>query len=331
MTGKVVAITGANSGIGLATARALAQQGATVLMCGRNRASLQQAVEAVRSHTGNDAIECLVADLSHLTEVRQLADDIRSRTGRLDVLINNAGVGSDRRIETEDGLELTFAVNHLAPFLLTTELLPLLKDSAPSRVITVSSALATRVKEFDLDDLQSRSRYRWQEAYNRSKLANIFFTRALARRLEGTGVTANCLHPGVVATGFGGDGDLRGVNALVFRLMKVFLPGPDSGARTSVLLATAPQLARVNGRLLRQRQAGGARWPGDGRRSCGTALAGEPPADRRRVAYLRLTMGHLGCRVLLPVPNRSIDPALWESEARDRGGRKHQHRSPRCP
>ncbi len=247
MAGKVIAITGANSGIGLATTEALAERGATVLMCGRNRSALEQAAMDVRARSGDEAVECLVADLSSMAEVRKLAEDIRSRTDRLDVLINNAGVGSDRRIETEDGLELTFAVNHLAPFLLTIELLPMLEDSAPSRVITVSSALATQVKELDLGDLQSRTRYRWQEVYNRSKLANVLFTRALARRLAGTGVTANCLHPGVVATGFGGDGDLRGLNALMFRLMKVFLPGPEAGARTSVLLATSPDLATVSG------------------------------------------------------------------------------------
>jgi NAD(P)-dependent dehydrogenase (short-subunit alcohol dehydrogenase family) len=236
MTGKVVAITGANAGIGRATAEALARMGATVLACGRSAARLQEAVESIRSSTGNDRVKTFVADLSSVAEVRRLAAAIAESTDRLDVLINNAGIGVDRRVETAEGFELIFAVNYLAVFVLTTELLPLLKASAPSRVVTLSSALHASVKALDLDDLQS------------SKLFCILFSAELARRMEGTGVTSNTLHPGVVATEFGGDGDLKGFNALVFRVMKWFLPGPEAGAQTSIYLATAPELEQLSGR-----------------------------------------------------------------------------------
>ncbi len=248
MTGKVVAITGANSGIGRATAEALARMGAKVLACGRNAAKLEEAAESIRAATGNSSIETFVADLSSVAEVRRMATAISQSTDRLDVLVNNAGVGVDRRIETVDGLELIFAVNYLAPFVLTTELLPLLKASAPSRVVTVSSALHASVKSLDLNDLQSTKRFKWAEAYNRAKLAGILFSNELARRLESTGVTANSLHPGVIATEFGGDGDLSGFNALMFRIMKWFLPGPEAGAQTSIYVATAPELESVSGR-----------------------------------------------------------------------------------
>lgn len=249
MSGKVVAITGANSGIGRATAQALAGMGATVLACGRSRAKLDEAVAGIREATGNPQVHALVADLSVLAEVRGLAQQIRDRTDRLDVLINNAGIGSDRRIETPDGFELTFAVNHLAPFVLTTALLPLLEATAPARVVTVSSGMYVSVKDFDLDDLQSaEGAWVWQKVYARSKLANVLFTRELARRLEGRGVTATCLHPGVIDTGFGDDGDLRGLNALMFRVMKWFLPGPERGAETSVYLASSPEVEGVTGR-----------------------------------------------------------------------------------
>ena len=248
MTGKVVAITGANSGIGRATAEALAGMGATVFACGRDRSKLEEAAANTGPQKGNGRLQTFVADLSSMAEVRGLAVAIGESIDRLDVLINNAGIGVDRRVETVDGFELIFAVNYLAAFALTTQLLPLLRASAPARAVTVSSALHASVKTFDLDDLQSRNGFKWDNVYNRSKLAGILFTRALARRLAGTGVTANSLHPGVVATGFGGDGDLNGYNALMFRIMKWFLPGPEAGAKTSIYLASAPELTQVTGR-----------------------------------------------------------------------------------
>lgn len=248
MQGQVVAVTGANAGIGRATARALAAMGANVLACGRDRSRLDEAIASIRAVVPGAEVTPLVADLSSVNEVRGLAEQIRAQTDRLDVLINNAGIGVDRRQETVDGFELTFAVNHLAPFVLTTELLDLLEASAPARVITVSSANHVGAKTLDLEDLQSRMRFAWQDVYARSKLCNVLFTRELARRLAGTGVTANCLHPGVIATEFGAGGDLRGLNAWMFRVLKWFLPGPERGARTSVYLASSPEVAETTGR-----------------------------------------------------------------------------------
>ena len=248
MSGKVVAITGANTGIGLATATELARRGATILACGRSQAKLDAARASIEAARKGAEVETFVADLASMNQVRGLAATIAERTDRLDVLINNAGVGVDRRIETEDGLELTFAVNVMAPYVLTTSLLPLLKASAPSRIVTVSSAVHTSVKELDLDDLQSERSYRWSDVYARAKLASILFSYELARRLDGTGVTSNVLHPGVIATEFGGDGDLRGTNAVLFSVLKWFLPGPEAGARTSLHVATAPDLNGVTGR-----------------------------------------------------------------------------------
>lgn len=248
LTGKVVAITGANTGIGLATATELVRRGATVLACGRDPAKLERAAATLRAAADGGRVETLIADLASIAQTRDLAASIAERTDRLDVLIHNAGVAVDRRIETEDGLELTFAVNVAAPFVLTTELLPLLRASAPARVVTVASAVHASVRALDLEDLQSTKRYGWSDAYNRAKLASILFSNELARRLDGTGVTANALHPGVIATDFGADGDLRGVNALMFRVLKWFLPGPAAGARTPLHVATAPELDGVTGR-----------------------------------------------------------------------------------
>jgi retinol dehydrogenase-12 len=248
MKGQVVAVTGANAGIGRATARALAAMGAKVLACGRDRGRLDEAIASIRAEVPGAEVTPLVADLSSVNDVRGLAGQIRAQTDRLDVLINNAGIGVDRRQETVDGFELTFAVNHLAPFVLTTELLDLLEASAPARVITVSSANHVGAKTLDLKDLQSRRRFAWQDVYARSKLCNVLFTRELSRRLAGTAVTVNCLHPGVIATEFGAGGDLRGLNAWMFRVLKWFLPGPERGARTSVYLASSPEVAETTGR-----------------------------------------------------------------------------------
>lgn len=248
MTDKVVAITGANTGIGLATATELARRGAKILACGRDRSKLDTARTVIDAARPGAVVDTFVADLSSIRQVRDLAGAITQRTDRLDVLINNAGVGVDRRIQTEDGLELTFAVNVMAPYVLATSLLPLLKASAPARIVTVSSAVHASVKDLDLDDLQSERAYRWSDVYARAKLASILVSNELARRLEGTGVTSNALHPGVIATDFGSDGDLRGGNALLFRVLKWFLPGPEAGARTSLYVATAPELDGLTGR-----------------------------------------------------------------------------------
>jgi NAD(P)-dependent dehydrogenase (short-subunit alcohol dehydrogenase family) len=251
MGGKVVLITGGTSGIGRAAATALAAMGAEVVVTGRDRERGEAAVEEIRRDSGNERVSLVLADLSVQAEVRRLAEEFRERHDRLDVLVNNAGLVQSRRVETPDGLELTLAVNHLAPFLLTDLLLDLLKRSAPSRVITVSSE-ARRGASIDFDDLQSERRYRGFPVYGITKLANILFTYELAERLEGTGVVANCLHPGAVSTNFAQNN--RGPIALLFRLFKPFMRSPEQGADTLVYLASSPEAGELNGKYLTNRK-----------------------------------------------------------------------------
>ena len=241
MHGKVCIVTGANSGIGRVAALGLAERGATVVLVCRNEERGAPVLEEIERRGGSATL--LTADLASQRQVRAAAAAVRERFERLDVLINNAGIaGWGSRLVSEDGLELTFAVNHLAPFLLTDLLLDRLKASAPARVVTVSSAAHKNVA-LDFDDLQGERRYSGFGAYSRSKLANILFTRELSRRLEGTGVTANCLHPGVVATGI-----FRNIP----RWMRAILTSPlvlspEKGADTLLYLATAPEIAEVSG------------------------------------------------------------------------------------
>ena len=251
MGGKVVLITGGTSGIGRAAAAALAAMGAEVVVTGRDRERGEAAVEEIRRDSGNERVSLVLADLSVQAEVRGLAEEFRERHDRLDVLVNNAGLVQSRRVETPDGLELTLAVNHLAPFLLTDLLLDLLKKSAPSRVITVSSE-ARRRASIDFDDLQSERRYRGFPVYGMTKMANILFTYELAERLEGTGVVANCLHPGAVSTNFAQNN--RGPIALLFRLFKPFMRSPEQGADTLVYLASSPEAGELNGKYLTDRK-----------------------------------------------------------------------------
>jgi retinol dehydrogenase 14 len=251
MGGKVVLITGGTSGIGRAAATALAAMGAEVVVTGRNRERGQAAVEEIRHRSGNERVSLMLADLSVQAEVRRLAEDFRERHDRLDVLVNNAGLIQSRRAETPDGLEMTLAVNHLAVFLLTNLLLDLLKNSAPSRVITVSSE-ARRGARIDFDDLQSERRYRGFPVYGMTKMANILFTYELAERLEGSGVVANCLHPGAVSTNFARNN--RGPIALFFRLFKPFMRSPEQGADTLVYLASARETGELNGKYLTDRK-----------------------------------------------------------------------------
>jgi NAD(P)-dependent dehydrogenase (short-subunit alcohol dehydrogenase family) len=184
-------------------------------------------------------------------EVRGLAEEFRERYDRLDVLVNNAGIIQSKRTETPDSIELTLAVNHLAPFLLTNLLLDLLKESAPSRIVTVSSE-ARRGAQIDFDDLQSERRYRAFKVYGMTKLANILFTYELAERLEGTGVVANCLHPGGVNTNFGANN--RSLGTLLFRAFKPFMRTPEQGADTIVYLAISPEAGKMTGRYLTDRK-----------------------------------------------------------------------------
>lgn len=248
MNGKVVLITGGTSGIGKAAAVELAGMGAEVVITGRSQERGREAVGEIKARSGSDAVSLLLADLSSQAEVRKLAAEFRSRYYRLDVLVNNAGVLNEKRSETADGIESTLATNHLAPFLLTELLLDLLKASAPSRIVTTASE-AERQGRLDFDDLQSRKRYGAFSVYGLTKLANIMFTIELAERLEGTGVTATCFHPGGVNTNFG-SGETGGIASLLLKALKPFMRSPEKGAETLVYLASSPDVEGMTGKYL---------------------------------------------------------------------------------
>ena len=253
MHGKVCVVTGANSGIGKETALGLAQLGATVVLVCRSQDRGAAALAEIKQRSGKDSVALLVADLSSERQVRRVAAAYRQQFDRLDVLVNNAALARQKRAVTENGVELTLAVNHLAPFLLTNLLLDRLKASAPARVVTVSSA-AHKDAEINFADLQGEQRYATFGfgAYSQSKLANVLFTYELARRLEGTGVTANCLHPGVVATGIFRDTPLWLRTGLA--LARPLILGSAQGADTVLYLATAPEVAEVSGRYFEKRK-----------------------------------------------------------------------------
>ena len=251
MGGKTALITGGTSGIGKATAVALAAMGADVVVVGRNRDRGEAAVGEIKSQSHSESVELMLADLSAQDEVRGLADTFMERYERLDVLANNAGLVQSKRTETADGIETTLAINHLAPFLLTNLLLDRLKQSAPSRVITVSSE-AQRWGDMDFDDLQSTQKYRGFPVYGMTKLANIMFTYELAERLKGTFVTANCLHPGAVGTNFGKNN--AGPMTLFFRAAKPFMRTPEQGADTLIWLASSPDVEGVSGKYFSDRK-----------------------------------------------------------------------------
>lgn len=244
MAGKVAVVTGGNSGIGYETVAALAARGARVAMVARDASRAEAAADRIRACHSDAQVDVLVADLADLTQVRRLAADILSRYDRLDVLINNAGLMFDRSQRTVDGLEATFAINYFAPFLLTNLLLDRIEASTPARIINVASA-AHFGGHIPWDDLEGKRRGSGYGAYSDSKLALVMFTRELARRLVGTGVTVNAVHPGVVATGFAQEpGNLSG---LFFKLGKPFLRTPAKGARTTIYVATAPEGGKVSG------------------------------------------------------------------------------------
>ena len=235
MQEKVILVTGSTDGIGKQTALELARTGATVLLHGRSPERGQQALEAVRALSGNSRLDLFIADLSSQKQVRRLAAEVSAKYDRLHVLINNAGTFMPQLTLTEDRLETTFAVNHLAPFLLTRLLLDKLKQSAPARIITVSSTLHQRA-QVDFNNLQGDKHYSPNYAYNLSKLGNVLFTVELADRLRGRGVTANCLHPGAIDT-------------KLLHLAVRGLAGESvvAGAATSVYLATSPDVATTTG------------------------------------------------------------------------------------
>jgi NAD(P)-dependent dehydrogenase (short-subunit alcohol dehydrogenase family) len=240
MRNKVILITGSTDGIGRQTAVELAALGATVLVHGRNPARGKTVVEEIQTSTGNKKVDLFIADLASLKQVRELAAEVQRRYDRLDVLLNNAGVFMNERKLTEDGFEMTYAVNHLAPFLLTNLLLGLLKKTTPSRIVTVSSVAHTRGR-LDFENLQAEKTFGGYYAYALSKLANVLFAYQLARQLEGTGVTSNCLHPGVIGTKL-----LRsGFN----------MPGASTadGAETLIHLASSPDVEHVTGKYFQNK------------------------------------------------------------------------------
>jgi NAD(P)-dependent dehydrogenase (short-subunit alcohol dehydrogenase family) len=247
LTGKVVAVTGANAGIGKETAVGLARMGATIVMTSRDPERGAAALAEVRERTGSDKVELLALDLADLASVRAFASELLARYDRLDVLVDNAGLVMAKRTETTDGFETTFGVNHLGHFELTTLLLERLRASAPSRVIVLASdAHKFAFGGLKFDDLQTTRHYRGFLAYSRSKLANVYFTRELARRMSGTGVTVNAVHPGYVDSRFGKDGDTR-LDSLMGIGAKLFAISPEEGARTSIYLASSPDVEGATG------------------------------------------------------------------------------------
>jgi len=255
MKDNVCVVTGASSGIGKATALGLARTGTTVAIVARDQVRGQAALAEIKAASGNPDVGLLLADLSSQAEVRRLADEVRSRYPHLQVLINNAGVALTKRTLTVDGLETVFAVNYLAPFLLTGLLLDVLKANAPARVVNVAGDFH-RKATMRLDDLMSETDYSGARANNQAKLALILFTYELARRLEGTGVTANCLHPGPVATEAPlKDPDLSPFGRFMYRLVKPFFQSPESGAETPVYLASSEEIAGLTGKYFVKRRA----------------------------------------------------------------------------
>jgi retinol dehydrogenase-12 len=244
MQGKVCLITGATSGVGLVTARELALQGATVVVAGRHQERGETTVSRIRQETGNSNVALLLADLAVQEQVRHLVQEFHRRFPRLDVLVNNAGALFMHRQVSVDGIEMTWALNHLSYFLLTVLLLDALKAGAPARIVNVSSS-AHRNARINFDDPQGERRYSGWRAYSQSKLANLLFTYELARRLQGTDVTVNALHPGFVATRFGHNN--RGLFALLIRLGQIAALSPAQGAETIVYLASSPDVEGVTG------------------------------------------------------------------------------------
>jgi len=246
MTGRVCLVTGGNSGIGKETALGLAKLGATVVIVSRDLAKGEAALSEIKSKSGNPNVRLLVADLSSMSSVRKLAKSFSEKYPMLHVLVNNAGTYLPKRVVTSDGYEAVFATNHLGYFLLTNLLLDRLKASAPSRIVNVTSD-AHRGREIDFEDLMQEKKFSAFKAYHQSKLANVLFTYELAKRLEGTSVTVNCLHPGVVRTGFGKD--MGGLFSIGVKLAGPLMMSPEKAAKAAIYLASSPELDGVTGKF----------------------------------------------------------------------------------
>lgn len=252
MEGKVIIVTGSNSGIGKETAKALAGMGATVVMAVRNRERGEMAREEIVAETGNRSVSVMICDVASRDSIKRFAGAFKEEYDRLDVLINNAGAVFAKRQLTADGIESSMAVNYLGPFTLTRELIPLLKASAPSRIVNVSSGLSGSA-EIDFDDLQRETGYKGMKAYAGSKLMLTTYTLELAERLEGTGVTVNVVEPGFVATNLGrNSGSL--LNSVMFTLVRPMQTTPEKAAENSVYAATSPELEGVTGRIFAKKQ-----------------------------------------------------------------------------
>jgi NAD(P)-dependent dehydrogenase (short-subunit alcohol dehydrogenase family) len=252
MAGRVCLVTGANAGIGKATAFGLANIGATVVMACRSRDRGEAALAEIKQKNGKDSISLLVADLASQASIRKLAEDFRGQHPALHVLINNAGIIPRKRLLSEDGFETQFAVNHIAPFLLTNLFQDVLKSSVSARIVTVASDMH-RGATIDFDDLQSERSYSPTQVYSRTKLANVLFTCELAKRLQGTKVTANCLHPGVVATNL--LADAMGIPRPLKSTTRLMGTSPEKGAKTSIYLAASPAVEGISGKYFVRQKA----------------------------------------------------------------------------
>lgn len=250
LVGKVVIVTGANTGIGFPTAKDLAERGARVILGCRKQEKGIAARDSIIATTGNSDVHYKHLDLASLNSVRKFAEDIIKNEKRLDVLVNNAGIYETDHVKTEDGLSLIMQSNHFGPFLLTSLLLPLLKKSAPSRIVNVSS-LAHRSGKLEFDNLnfekETKESFSKRQAYQNSKMCNVLMTLELARRLEGTGVTANCLHPGVIATDILSSLKKKWFHPFLL-LLKIFCKSPREGAQTTIFLAVSPEVEGVTGK-----------------------------------------------------------------------------------
>ncbi len=253
LSGRVILVTGANSGVGKATSIRLARMGAVLVMMARDPRRGEEALSEVKSASDNPHVHLMLCELASFADISRFVEQFSRRFERLDVLVNNAGIYLLRRRMSTDGLEKMLAVNHLAPFLLTNLLLDMLKKSAPARIVTVSSA-SHRIGRIALDDLQRQHRFRPNQVYGETKLMNILFTYELARRLEGSGVTANALHPGFVRTNLA-----QRENGWLVRLLAplafIFGASPEEGAETPVYLATSPEVQEVTGRYFVKKRA----------------------------------------------------------------------------